>query len=395
MSVFFGKGEGRSVGWSDVFGTSSHGSFSLGGLHDQALRVIPVYAAVSLIADQFAMLPFATYRGGLQASQQIATPQFLVKPDPRISVFDWKYQLAVSLKLRGNAYGYLTGSSIRPSGVLWIHPDHITVNETSGTPIYNFYGAQETNWQHGGRIIHLREFVQAGSVKGLSPIAMFRATFETSAYAMKYGNEWFKNSAIPSGILRNEKTQLKPGAAAEAKALFMASTQHKEPVVLDTNWTWQQVSIAPEEAQFLQTIKATATQIAAIFRVSPEDIGGESGNSRTYGNRESDQQVFNIRTLLPLVTRVEEALNEILPNPQFIKFDLEVLSRPNMLERARANTEKLKNGTRTLAEARKGEDAAPLTEAEVEFWHKYYLTTYGERAAATESTTTSIAKTEG
>lgn len=389
MSLLFRRrAEERSVGWSDLYGNA--GAAFRSGKNATALRLIPVYAAVALIADQFAVLPMTTYKGGPAASVKVETPSFLLKPDARVSVFDWRYQLAVSLKLRGNAYGIVTGSSIKPDGIVWVHPDSVQVDESKATPVYIIGNERYTAWDQGGKILHIREFVQPGTVVGLSPIAQFVATYETAASAMAYGNDWFKNSAIPSGILRAEKTTLKGGQAKEAKDIFMASTRRKEPVVLDQNWTWQQVSISPDEAQFLQTIKATATQIAAIFRVSPEDIGGEAGSSRTYSNRESDQETFNVRTLLPLTTRVEYGLRVLLPAGEFVKFNMDVLNRPDLLTRSRANTENLKNGSITLPEVRHREDRPPLTAKEIEQWQQWYSTLKSESESTSNATSTSV-----
>jgi phage portal protein BeeE len=132
------------------------------------------------------------------------------------------------------------------------------------------------------------------------------------------------------------KRALKPGQAAEAKALFRQSVADGGPVTLDMDWEYTKLTVSPDEAQFLATIKATATQIANIFRVSPEDIGGSAGDSRTYGNREADAERFNVRTMLPLVTRYELAMGELLRPDEYLKLNMDVLSRPNLLERSRA-----------------------------------------------------------
>jgi HK97 family phage portal protein len=392
VSAFFGKTETRGLTWDDVFGRSPGSvGVSFAGRHDAALAVVPVYAAVSLIADQFSVLPISCYQGGLLNSTKIKSPGFIDNPNPAITPMDWRYQLAVSLKLRGNAYGYITGSG-EPQNIIWIHPDRVQVNERGGEiPEYVIGGKPEHLWQHGGRILHVREFIQPGSVKGLSPIAQFRSTFETSAAASKFGLDYFNNSANPSGLLKS-KGKLKPGQAAEAKDIFIASSKGHEPVVLDSEWDWQSLAIQPEEAQFLATIKASATMVAAIFRVQPEDIGGESGNSKTYSNREMDQELFNVRTLLPLTTRVELALRVLLPDGQFVKFNMDALSRPNLIDRSKANTENLRNGSKTLAQVRKQEDEPPLTEAEVAFWQANYQTQKSAAESISEAVSTSITK---
>lgn len=367
MSVFFRSGETADYGaWQPFVGSAAS---------PQALRLAPVYAAVSLIADQFASLPLHVFERRDGARHKVPTPEWLTRPVPGLSSFDWRFQYTASLKLRGNAYGYVVGSLERPEGVKWLHPDKVSIDESDPSkPQYRIGSTLEKPWANGGRIVHVREFVEPGSVKGLSPIAMFARTFEVGHYAADFGRNFFRKSAVPTSLLM-AKNGLKPGASREARDLFRAATEDGGPVVLDKDWSFEKLTIAPGEAQFLETIKANATTIASIFRVPPEDIGGEAGNSRTYGNREADAERFNVRTMLPHVTRFELAIGDLLPNNQFVKLSMDALTRPNLLDRVRANTEQLRNGTMTLPEARALEDRPPLTDEEIAQWQQWYSTT--------------------
>lgn len=384
MSLFFK----RDIDWDDVYSSWVTGSsFASGSV--KALRLVPVYAAVSYIADMFATLPQARYREDNGQHKKLELPPWLLKPDPRIDVFGWRYQFVTSLKLRGNAYGLVLGDARNPLGIRWLHPDKVTVDEATDPtgPLYWVTGHNKplTSFRQGGQIIHVAEFVQPGSVVGLSPIAQFKQVFETTGYALDYGRNWFEKSQIPPALL-TAKTKLKPGQAAEAKTLFKEAAADGL-VTLDADWDYKALTVAPNEAQFLETIKASATLIANIFRVSPEDIGGETGTSKTYGNRQDDFERFNVRTMLPVTVRYELAMGGLLPAAEFIKCNLDALVRPNLLERSRANTENLKNGTLTLPEARRNEDRAPLTLEEIEFWKSHYLTTN----STSESNATSLA----
>ena len=386
MSLFFK----RDLEWGDVFpGWGPRSSFYRGG--DKALRIVAVYAAVSLIADLFATLPQSLYRSINELHKKQSLPAWLANPDPRVGVFTWRYQYVTSLKLRGNAYGLvLTGAGGRVTGIRWLHPDKVRVDENDPSgPRYYVNGSSQalTLFSQGGNIIHIAEFVQPGSVIGLSPIAYFKQVFETAEYAMGYGHDWFEKSSIPPALLMS-KNRLKPGQAAEAKQLFKDSAADGL-VTLDAEWDYKTLTIAPEEAQFLQTIKATATLIANIFRVAPDDIGGETGSSRTYGNLQDDFERFNVLTMLPTTVRFELALIPLLGPGEFIKCNLDALVRPNLLERSRANTENLRNGSITLWEVRGNEDRPMLTPEEVEFWTEHYLKTRSESESSSLALTVS------
>lgn len=364
---------------------------------DMALRVIPVYSAVSWIADSIAVLPLNIFKHFGDVRRKTPYPAWMLKPDPRVSFYDWIHQLAVSVLLRGNAYGIVfknrDGSIFR---VEWIHPDRVSVDEsyeTSAWPVYHVGGLSETSIEQGGRILHVRGFTVPGSVKGLSPVALFKSQFETAMWAAEYGHDWFENSAVPTGILKNVVATLSPEDMAEAKAAFKKATAKREPVTLDKNWSWEQVSLTPEEAQFLATIKASATLIAAIFRVDPEEIGGEAASSLTYSTRESNQTKYNIRTLLPWVRRFETAFDSLLLPDEHSRFDLDSMARPTLIERTRANSEALRTGQIFHDELRADENRPPATAEQIAFWQENYQTQ--KSASESISEATSIAITEG
>lgn len=385
MSLFFRSLSGEDVygdGWATVKG---------GRGKDAALAVAAVYGAVSLIADSLATLPLHVLQVGATHSRKVETPAWLAMPNPSILPSAWRYQYSTSLSLRGNAYGLVVRDGSRVLGLRWLHPDKVIVDETDSIPIYRVGAQEHTLWQHGGDILHVAQFVQPGSVVGLSPIKQFQRTWETGNAAVDFGHNWFASNAQPTSLLMAKKG-LKPGDAKEAKTLFRQAVRDGGPVVLDTDWDYKALTISPEEAQFLATIRATATTVATIYRVSPDDVGGEAASSRTYGNRQDDEQRFSRRTMLPHVVRFEEAVGLLLAPGLEIKLNLDALVRPNLLERSKTYTENLRNGSITLDEVRRLEDRPPLTPAQIEQWQQWYATTKSESESESDATSTAIVK---
>ena len=52
------------------------------------------------------------------------------------------------------------------------------------------------------------------------------------------------------------------------------------------------IAINPQEAQFIETMKLTATNVAAIYGVPPDRVGGEKSSSLTYSTVEQDSIDF-------------------------------------------------------------------------------------------------------
>src|SRR5215218_9674774 len=106
---------------------------------DQALRLSAVWACVRLLADAVSTLPLDVYRRG-DRDPLPELPPLLRQPAAGTSLNEWLYQAMVSLLLRGNCYGIVTGRSgatLLPVQVELAHPEHVTVNtEDNGGIVY-------------------------------------------------------------------------------------------------------------------------------------------------------------------------------------------------------------------------------------------------------------------
>lgn len=371
MSLFTRPAETRDLSASDVFGVSWKG-LGRGG----AMRQAAVYASIRYITDQWAQANVTVTETRNGQREIVDTPLILSDPSPSLFVWDSRVQMVHELKSRGNAYGLVDDAR---RYCQWIPDDYVTIDETNPLrPSYRVNGRPVDLVQQGGNLLHIREQLGAGTVKGLSPIAEFASSFEWSDLARQYGRRWFKQSSMPPAILQAKGTRVDGKVLTEARDDFVRAAAEGKPVALPGEWDYKKVTVTPEEAQFLQTIEASATEIAIIFGVPPEEVGGKAGSSRTYSNREMDQTLFRIKTLGGVSGRAEAAFGRLLPFGQQVTYDLSRLERPGLLEYMRAITEQLKNGTLTLAEARRDLGRRGVSEVEIEQWQAWYATTKSE-----------------
>src|SRR5215475_5003915 len=99
---------------------------------DRALTLVPIYAAVRLLADSIASLPLHLYRKGKGGvPEQQPDPALLVKPEINGNLYDWIHRLVTSLALRGNAFGQITNRDSYgiPTMIEWMDPDQVYVND--------------------------------------------------------------------------------------------------------------------------------------------------------------------------------------------------------------------------------------------------------------------------
>lgn len=338
------------------------------------LKLIPVYAATSMIADAISTMPVAAYSENAQGirTKLKVQPTLLNNPHPNpvFTIVEWLQQFCVSFLLRGNSYGLITSldDAGSPAQIYWMNPDAIRVEEKNGIATY-FWNEQKLDT---ATVLHIPWYPKPGSVLGLSPIQQFKANFETMAAATAFGGDWFKNSGVPKGHLKWNAGVLDEPQTRVAKTRFKAAVSGQDVFVSGKDWDWKPLSVSPDDAQFLATIKATATEIAAIFRVSPEDIGGEASGSLTYSTLEMNQYKFQVRALQPIFARLEAHLNRILPTKVYTKFNPDALIRTDIKTRMEAYGLALQNGVFTNEYVRALEDQPPMTDTEKADWQDFY-----------------------
>lgn len=365
MSLLFG--EKRSISFQDFWGSGGDVD-TLGNSVEGALRLVPLYACVRLIADQFASAPLHAYREAKDGSRERLTqqPPLLTQPTPTGSMFDWKYRAITSLLLRGNAVGLAMSFDglLKPKQVVWLNPDRCSVDDSGPTPVYYYEGRRLPREQ----VVHIPAFVLAGKTWGLSPLRMFMTTFETGHAAQALAKNTYSNNGIPAGKLRNTEKTITPEVAAAAKAKFREAVAGRDVFVTGADWDFDVIGLPADEARFIETIKMTATQVASIYGVRPEKVGGDSGSSLTYGNREQDAQDLVTETMLPWFTRFEEVVTGLLPLAEYAKFNVDAMVRADLKTRMEAHEIAQRIGLETNGEARRIEDRPPLSDDEKAEW---------------------------
>lgn len=352
------------------FTTGNLGMTTLGDSVSDALRLVPLYAAVSLIADAISTAPVHEFadRGGGRV--RINDDAVVREPGLGIDRISWVCQAVSSLLLRGNAYGFGTGlDTARPTSVIWLPPDQVMVDETGALPEYYLNGRHIDR----GLITHLRGHVLPGSCVGLSPISLFRTQLQTGRRVDVASSDWYGQATNPRGILSRTDRALEPDEIDATKQRYKESVKSGDILVTGNDWKWQSLTVSPADAQFVGQAQMTANQIAAIYHVPADEIGGTTGNSLTYSTVELNGIKFNQRAILPWTTRIEQAWSSWLAQPRYVRFNLDATLRVDLKTRMDAYAVALKNGVYTQDRVRALENEPPMTADEVTAWQENYV----------------------
>ncbi|MEV4159001.1 phage portal protein [Nonomuraea dietziae] len=341
-------------------GPSNSGQLST----DKALRLIPFFACVRLLADSVAALPLQAYRksGGLRLP--LASPPALLDNPAAVGTrFAWMHKCVVSLALRGNAYGLVLDRDWlgRPTMIEWLHPDEVHVDDEQPTrPRYYWQGREVAS----SEIVHIAWFTLPGRVAGLSPVSAFAHSIGVGLSATRYGASWFERGGQPPATFKNTQKTIDPEESEAITERLTAKIRRGEPLVYGADWDYTGMQVTPEDSQFIQTMKLNATQIAAIFGIPPEMVGGEPGGSLTYANVEQQALNFVTFTLQPWLVRLEAALSSLLPRDQYVRFNADAMARADLETRYRAHHLALTDGWMNRDEVRVLEERPPLPDGQ-------------------------------
>lgn len=366
MSLFFGRREQRDVSFQDVWSRGDVLPLTpYAG--DAVARLVPLYAAHRLIIDAVAATPLHGYRVGSDGvSRRLGVQPKLLSVPPFGSMFTWKAQYAASQLSDGNAFGLVTGVDNQswPTGLYWLNPYDVEVDESGTVPRFAYNGRELAPEQ----IVHVPWIVPPGRFRGISPLKAFKVAIEMGVSAQQVARDWFVGGAIPSGHFKTSGS-LTPDQATEAKARFREAVKGRDVLVTGSDWDYTTIGVPADEARFIETMRMTATQIASIYGIPPEEIGGETaGSSLTYATLEQNDIKFNRRVKAPWTVRLEEALTGIMPRPQYAKFNLDADIRSDLKSRMEAHEVAQRAGVLTNDEVRALEDRPPLSGAERAGW---------------------------
>jgi HK97 family phage portal protein len=331
---------------------------------ERALSLGPVFASVRLLADEISTLPIKAYRRVGDDRQPMPNlPQLFAQMEDDGTLTDWFHECVTSLALRGNAYGYVTARDGMqfPTAVMWLNPGDVDCDDRNpAAPVWYWQGRRILTED----LLHIPWFKIPGRVRGLSPIEAYATMVDTGLQAQAYANGWFAAGGVPPGKMKNSAKAVGQEEAEIVRDRLVAAIKSRRPIVYGSDWDYEPITIPPEQAQFVQTMRMNATQIAAIYGIPPEEIGGEAGGSLTYNTVEQNSIRLSSRTLRPWLVRLERKFFSILPSRQYVKFNADAMVRADIKTRYEAYQIAANIGLLSDDEMRALEDRQPLPPAE-------------------------------
>ena len=356
MSLFFRAAEQRAV--TSVEGWGRGDDAALGSSMSSALSVVPVFAACRLISDSIATLPLQAYRKTGDVRTPIALPA-VFDTETRI---EWVQQALMSLLLRGNAYGLVVARSDdgTPKRVQWLNPERVDIDEAGTKPVFRYNGTVVPDVD----MKHIPAYAMPGTVKGLSPIGACSMLADTGAATQKMMRDWFAGRGIPGVTAQNTSKVLSAAEAETVSDRLRARMRTGQPFVHGSDWDINFMSLPADDAGFVSAAKLNATQVATIYGIPPEMIGGETGSSLTYSTVEMNQHNLAALTLRPWLAKLEQEFSSWIYRPRYVRFNVDAMIRVDVKTRYDIHQIAREIGMRNVDEIRALEDLTPLPDGQ-------------------------------
>ena len=343
---------------------------------ESAMGVPAVYRAVSLISGTAAGLPLKTYRNQSDGTRVETRTPVLEQPYPDVTPFEFWELSFVDALLWSNSYHFKVRNELGNEVVklLRVPPWQVTVERDEQTP-----SNQGGKWfRIGGQrygpadIMHIPALGHDG-LKGLSRIGLGREAIGVALAAEQTAARLFGDGLLFAGILTSEQAlnqEQAEGIGALFRKMIGGGTRGpgaKIPV-LGRGTKFDKISMAAEEAQFLESRSFQVLEVARLFGIPPPLLM-DPGTTSNYGSGLEQQMLFFLITTLDgWLRRFEQAIGlHLTPRGQFAEYTRAALLRTDTLSRYRAYAIGIQWGFLCPADARRFENLPVDDEALEEF----------------------------
>ena len=342
-------------GWSGTSGTSVR-------TKEDALGVSAVWSSVGMIANSVSLMALETFTLTDDLPKRVPDPPIVMAPSVGLTQSDFLHQVVVSLLLRGNAYAHIAARDerMRPTLLELLDPDRVALRLLDdGTLEYRVAGKLIPT----ADVWHVRGMTLPGSKVGVSPIAYGAAQMGVELSAVKFAKDFFDGGGVPKAVLTSDH-EITQETATTLKERLMAATRNREPIALGQGVSYQAISVKPDEAQFIKTQENAVSVVARFFFMQPEMIGGSSGSSMTYANREQRAIDYATYTVSHWLKRIEDAYFPLLPGADFVQFNERNLLRTDAETQAKVDGIRVASKVLPPSRILKAMNEPPLTDDE-------------------------------
>jgi HK97 family phage portal protein len=358
---------------------------------EDVLGVPAAWRALMLSSNVPASVPFKAYRADDEGRNLMPAntqaQRLMTSPHPDMTAFELWQMVHFHRKAWGNAYllklGPLDryGHVMQPTALLPIPPKYVRVfrdretyqklfaiNPNNGVTEAEF--VDEATVFTEAEILHLPGMGYDG-ISGVSPIRAARESFDITISAQSFGAQFYRSGSLATGVLQTDQRLTQTQAdnlSARWRAKRTGLGNAFETIVLDKGAQFHQLTINPQDAQFLESRRFQVTEVCRWFGIPPF-LMFETETSTSWGTGLEQQALAWVKfDLVPEFVALEQRISRILyPSPAYAKHSIEGLLRGDAASRSAFYTAMWSIGVLSTNEIRSFEEMGPVDGGDIRF----------------------------
>ena len=337
------------------------------------LTVGVVYRAAQIISSMVAGCPIEVMDTRTGEELPFAPIQ---RPLMGQTAFELWQTTVLHIMLWGNAYlrkGYDRRGQLQV--LIPIHPGRVVVKYSEdlvadGLPWVKVFEIDGKAVLTSREVMHIPGMSPDG-IQGISIVGNMRRTFDISVSAELAADKLYERGMLSSGFLTTDAT-LTEDQATSLKGRWRAKVQGidnaADVAVLDRGLKYQQLSMSPADAQFLQTRQFQRSELAMMLGI-PGWMVNDDAAERSGRLTEQQWKAMVLATVKPYADPIGQRIDRELLSPfETAKHDLDELMAADAAARGQFYNLGITGGWLVPNEAREEEGLPP-----VEWGDKPYL----------------------
>ncbi len=333
-------------------------------------QITAFWSAVGTLSDTIGELPIKliqTKKDGetKEIKNHRTLPLLTLSPNPMMNAIVLRSTAQSHTLTWGNSYIWIRRNRAREPLDLWPLMPHDTKPIIENGKLWfdtKLAGLGQTRLA-AADVLHIPAIARNG-IHGMSIVREQREMLGSIIATQKFGAKFFANGAKAGGLISYPGKVRDPDKVRESIERAAGGDNVHGMLVLDSAAKYEQFSIPPEDAQFLQTREFGVDEVARMFRL-PLHFLNKMGQA-TFNNLEAMGTHFAQYTMMPWIVRHEQEYSrkllttaEISRGMRF-KFNLSALMRGDIKTRSEVYAKGIVNGWMTRNEVRRLEDMNAL-----------------------------------
>ena len=267
-----------------------------------------VYGCINAIAQNIAGISLLCFTGGRKNKRLVENhplARLFETPNPMMSGAQLIEAAFVYLGLTGEAFFILDRESERevPREIWAFHPrrfEEVVDKETGLIMGWKYRKGAKQIPLAPHEVVFFRYFNPYHDCRGLAPLQAAQAGIDQDHYASLYNKAFFRNSAMPGGVLETQANLSDEDfqrLLAQFEDRHQGVTKARRVALLEGGVTYKQTGLSQKDMDFLEQRKWNRDEIMMVFKVPKGELG--IYEDLNFATSKTQDRIFWTKTLIP------------------------------------------------------------------------------------------------